>query len=106
MDQGIRNHLTRAEMIIYAFLATLIGIGFHLARIDDNHFRAYVIEDGVLETATAIVLVITAIWILRLYIRERRQQPWPFVLVTLGMAFLFIIGGGRGNILGSAYFRH
>lgn len=95
MDHGTRNHFTLVEIIAYALLIGIIGVGFYLAVLGDAQFRAYVVEDGVLETGTAVLMLVGAIIVFVRFLRERRSHPWTFTAFSIFTTILLIFVAGE-----------
>ena len=95
MDQETRNHFTYTEIATYVLASLIIGVGICLALIDDAYFRRYVIEDGFLENATAVLIAVSAIIVLVRFFRTRHLYPWTFSAFSLTFAALLIFVAGE-----------
>ena len=96
MDQETRNDLTWVEGLIYVCLSAVIALGFYLAATDEDYFRnTYIPEDGVLETATAIMLFLAAVILIVRLFRERNIHPMSFSVVSLFLAVVLVFVSGE-----------
>ena len=96
MDQGTRNDLTWIEMTAYIFLTAIIAMGFYYAVYDEEYFRnAFVPEDGILETATAIMLFLATIPLMIRFIRERSIHPRSFSVFSILMVVVLVFVSGE-----------
>ena len=96
MDQKTRNNVTWVEFLAYGLLAALIATGYRLAAVDEGYFRnVYVPEDGVLETATAIMLFSCAVIVVLRVLRERQMHPRSFFVIGAVMAVVFFFVAGE-----------
>lgn len=96
MDQATRNDVTWIEFLAYGILAALIAIGYRLASTDEDYFRnVYVPEDGVLETATAIMLFSSGVIVGMRLLRERKLHPRSFFVISILMVVVFVFVSGE-----------
>ncbi len=105
--------ITRLERISYIVLALILGFGAYYSFTDDEYFNTvYAREDGLAESATAVVLfaisVLTSIRLFKLW--TYKKGLWRFGMIVLILIFIFGTGeeiswGQRiFNIESSEYF--
>lgn len=87
--------ITRLETISYTFLALILGVGAYFSFTDDTYFNTvYAAEDGLAESATAVVLfaisVLTSIRLFKLW--SYKKGLWKFGMIVLILVFIFGAG--------------
>ncbi|MBL4744880.1 MAG: hypothetical protein JKY08_00785 [Flavobacteriaceae bacterium] len=106
--------ITKLETISYTILSVILGVGAYFSFTDDAYFDAvYAAEDGLAESATAVVLfaisVLTCIRLFKLW--TSKKGLWKFGMIVLILVFIFGAGeeiswGQRiFNIESSEYFK-
>lgn len=96
LDQGIRGGFSRLELVLYAIMVVVLALGMIIAQIDEDTFRkVYVREDGVLETATALMLFSAGLIVTARLIRERSIHPRVFTVMSILIAFAFFFVAGE-----------
>jgi len=106
--------ITRLETISYIVLALILAIGAYFSFTDDTFFNTvYAAEDGLAESATAVVLfaisVLTSIRLFKLW--PYKKGLWKFGMIVLITVFIFGAGeeiswGQRiFNVESSEYFK-
>ena len=96
MDQGIRNHASRLEIIAYLALAIVIAIGHILAVVNPEFFGTfYVGEDRFLEYSTALMMFLAGLIVSLRYLQERNVHSTYFAIISLIMAAVFFFVAGE-----------
>ncbi|PCH78450.1 MAG: hypothetical protein COB98_00600 [Flavobacteriaceae bacterium] len=87
--------ITKLETISYTILAIILGVGAYFSFTDDSYFNGvYAAEDGLAESATAVVLfaisVLTSIRLFKLW--SSKKGLWKFGMIVLILVFVFGAG--------------
>ncbi|PCI03072.1 MAG: hypothetical protein COB81_04510 [Flavobacteriaceae bacterium] len=87
--------ITRFEIISYTILAFILIIGAYFSFTNDAYFNTvYAAEDGLAESATAVVLfaisVLTSIRLFKLW--ASKKGLWKFGMIVLILVFIFGAG--------------
>ena len=86
---------TRLERISYIALALILGFGAYFSFTDDDFFnKVYAREDGLAESATAVILfaisIVTSIRLFKLW--NYKKGLWKFGMIVLILVFIFGAG--------------
>lgn len=84
------------EKLAYLVIVLLIAIGAYLSHFQETIFRDYyIVEDGPLESGTAVFLFLTGLLMLARAVRLRRMRSRPFIAVTALVAVVLFFGAGE-----------
>lgn len=88
--------LSRAEKLVLTFVAIVIGTGIFLYRIDiDFYDRHFANEDGFVEWATVLALLVGMVVCFRRVWVLRGQRPVLFLLMTSLLGLFLLFGAGE-----------
>jgi hypothetical protein len=89
-------NITAIEAFFYVFLAIVVAIGLMIAAYDEGLYRnTYVVEDGVLEYFTALMLFTVAVICFTRILRDRHAHTKAFVLTNAFIVLLMVFGAGE-----------
>ena len=88
--------ITTVETLFYAFMTIMIAVGLILAAKNEDLFRnLYVVEDGVLEYFTALMLFAVAVVCLMQLLRDRQYHTRSFTVINCLIIALMVFGAGE-----------
>lgn len=88
--------MKKFEVFLLTTVLNFLLFGIYFARTNLAYFReVYVREDGLVESLTALALLVGGmVWLYR-FIKLRRVRPKPFLAVTLLLGLLYLFGMGE-----------
>ena len=90
------NRITGLEICSYALLSMVILIGIVLSFVNEDYFvSVYVVEDGILEYLTAVLLFIIGAVSLRRIVLYRHLQKFMFLCTNGAIVLLMFFGAGE-----------
>ncbi len=88
--------LVTVEKVIYAIVALVLLVGLIIAIIDSEVYeQSYVVEDGLVEYGTAVMLFASSLLCLRRFWQNLRSRKALWLLTTIFLALLFFFGAGE-----------
>jgi hypothetical protein len=88
--------LTQTEKIAYSFLMLVFGFGIYFSNTNLIYFdEVYTMEDGYVESGTAIFLFCSSILLLYRFFKLYKFKKPLWMVGILAMALIFIFGAGE-----------
>jgi len=90
----MKNNIIEHIVVVFVFIIVLIGL--LLSYVDADYYsNVYIVEDGFLESLTAIALFCVAVLCFRRAFVLRKTKPPIFILFTIILSLIFIFGAGE-----------
>lgn len=88
--------LTNFDKVAYLFLIVIFGLGIYFANTDLTYFdEVYTVEDGFIEVASAIFLLISSMLLLVRFFKLFKQKALFWKIGIFAMAIVFFFGAGE-----------
>ena len=86
----------KIEKVAYVVIILIIASGAYLAQFHHDFFRnTFIIEDGPLENATAVLFFITGVIMITRAVKLRKKRSKLFLLATVGAGLVMFFGAGE-----------